>query len=233
MLTDVDALLDGISKFNLNYMPLPLAIVLFVIAFLVLALQFWSPSRYSKQVNIIVKVWIGFSFLLLVAFIMILARSFSNMDALLLRSAAVVYAVIGVLVLADIRQRKLDFTSERKGPSQWVGLAIAISGLLIYPLTQLLIGLRYPRIVLYGAESTSLIYLIPLFGMARPIKSKLFRAILALLSIEAIIMGILVVIFQIWFDAYIALAGVFGLVSLVLWIKTERKQAKMLEARSS
>jgi hypothetical protein len=233
MLTDVDALLDGISKFNLAYMPLPLAIVLLVIAFLVVALQLWSPNRYAKQVNVIVKAWMGFSFLLLVAFIMIVARSFSNADAALLKAASMVYAIIGVLVLADIWWKKLDFTSEHKGPRQWWGLAIALSGLLLYPLTQLLIGLRYPRIVLYGSESMSLIYLIPLFGMASPIKSKIFRVIVAYLSIEAIIFGISVAILQIWFDAYIALAGVFGLVSLVLWIKAERRQAKVLEAHPS
>jgi hypothetical protein len=233
MLTDVDALLDAISKFNLAYMPLPLAIVLLVIAFLVVALQFWSPSRYSKQVNIIVKAWMGLSFLLLVAFIMIVARSFSNTDAALLRAASIVYAVIGVFVLADIWWKRLDFTSEHKGPRQWLGLAIALSGLLLYPLTQLLTGLRYPRIVLYGSESMSLIYLIPLFGMARPIKSKIFRVIFAYLSLEAAIYGILAAVFQIWFDAYMALAGVFGIVSLVLWIKAERRQAKVLEAHPS
>lgn len=232
-ITDVDALLDAISEVNLDFIPLPWAIALHAIAFLVLMVMFFSPKRYAKQVNIFVKAWLGISLMMVVAFIVGVARAFTNMDATILRTAAVVYGAIGVSVLADIWRRNLDFTSERLGMRQWVGLAVALCGILLYSLTQLLMGLRYPRMVFYGAEVPTVIYLIALFGAAKPIKSKTFRVILTVLSVEAALIGIWALAAQVWFDAYMGLAGLFGLSSLWLWISAERRQIKAFTTHQS
>ncbi len=229
-ITDVDALLAAISEVNLDFIPLPVAISLHVIAFLVLMIMFFSPNHYAKQVNILVKAWLGISLMIVAVFILGVARAFSNMDVAILSSGAFIYGVIGVLVLVDIWRRNIHFTSERLGLRQWMGLAVALCGILLYSLTQLLMGLRYPRMVFYGAEVPTVIYLIALFGAARPIKSKIFRVILAVLSIEATLIGIWAVVAQVWFDAYMGLAGLFGLVSLGLWLTAERRQAKAFAA---
>ncbi|NIS79787.1 MAG: hypothetical protein GTO14_06175 [Anaerolineales bacterium] len=232
-ITDVDALLEAISQVNLDFIPLPLAIALHVVAFMVLMLLFFLPNRYAREVNALVKAWLAISLGMVTAFILGVARAFSGMDVAILSFGAVVYAGVAVLVLADIWRRNLDFTSERTGLRQWMGLAVALCGILLYSLTQLSMGLRYPRMVFYGAEVPTAIYLIALFGAARPIKSKLFRVILAILSVEATLIGIWAVAAQVWFDAYMGLAGLFGLASLASWIAAERKQAKASAAHMS
>lgn len=229
-ITDVEALLDAISEVNLDFIPLALAIALHVIAFLVLMIMFFSPNRYAKQVNIVVKAWLGISLMMVVAFIVGVARAFSSLDAAILYSGAFAYGALGVLVLADIWRRTLDFTWERPRLRHWIALAVALCAILLYSLTQLLMGLRYPRMVFYGAEVPTVAYLIALFGAAKPIKSRLFRVILAVLSVEATLIGIWAVAAQVWFDVYYGLAGLFGMATLGLWITAERREEKVLTA---
>jgi hypothetical protein len=221
-ITDVNALLDAIGQVNLDFFPLLVVITLHVIAFLVLMFMFFSPHRYTKQVNLVVKAWLGISLMILVAFIFAVAREFSGLGAAIFRSAGVVYAGIAILILADIWRRDLDFSLESRGLRQWVGLFVALCGILIYSIIQLLMGLRYPRMVFYGAEVPTVTYLIALFGAAKPITSKLYRVILALLSIEGTFIGIWAIASQVWFDAVYGLAGLFGLAALGLWITAER-----------
>jgi hypothetical protein len=229
-ITDAEALLDAIREVNLDYIPLPVAIALHGMALLVLMILFIPSIRTAKQANMVVKAWLGISLMMVTAFIVGVARQFSGLEATIFYSAAVVYALLGVLVFADIWRRTLDFTWEQPGRRQWVGLAVALCGILLYPLTQLLMDLSYPRMVLYGAEVPTITYLIALFGASRPIKSRLFRMILAVLSIEATLIGIWAVAAQVWFDAYYGLAGLFGLASLGLWITAERREDKALAA---
>lgn len=232
-ITDVNALLDAISQVNLDFFPLPVVITLHVIAFLVLMFMFFSPHRYTNRVNIVVKAWLGISILILVAFIFGVARAFSGIGAAIFQSAGVMYAVLGVLLLADIWRQNLDFSVEHRGIRQWIGLVVALFGILIYSLIQLLMGLRYPRMVFYGAEVPTVTYLIALFGAARSIKSKLYRVIFALLSIEGFSFGIWAIANQVWFDAVYGLAGLFGLAALGLWITAERSQTKEMAAHAS
>jgi hypothetical protein len=221
-ITDVNALLDAISQVNLDFFPLPLVFTLHLIAFLVLMFMFFSPQSFTKLVNVVVKVWLGISLLILVAFILAVARAFSGIGAAIFRSAGVVYAGIAILVLADIWRQNLDFSLESRGLRQWAGLVVALCGISIYLLIQLLLGLRYPRMVFYGAEVPTVTYLIALFGAARPITSKLYRLILALLSTEGFFIGIWAITSQVWFDAVYGLAGLFGLAVLGLWITADR-----------
>jgi hypothetical protein len=230
-ITNAETLLDAISAVNLDFIPLPAGIALHVLALLVLMIMFISPNRYAKQVNVVVKAWLGISLLMVTAFIVGVTREFSGLDAAIFLSAAVMYAALAALIIADIWRRALDFTWESPGLRQWVALAVALCGTLLYPLTQLLMGLRYPRMVLYGAEAPTVIYFIALFGAARPVKSKLFRVILAVLSIEATLIGLIwAVASQVWFDAYFGLAGLFGLAAIGSWILAERRELKVATA---
>jgi hypothetical protein len=214
---DLEILLDAVSDVNLALFSLPMVVLPHALAISVALLVFFSSRERQKWVNATTKAWLALSQFLLVVFILSVARVLSQSgvsSVAVLYVAAVPYGALGALFLVDIWRRRIDFLSDGPSVQRCMGLAVALGGVLLYPITQLLAGYRYPRIVVFGAEIPLVTYVIGLLIMALPRSSTLFKAFLALISVVGILAGGGGVLVGYWNDFYLALGGVLGLVIL-------------------
>lgn len=216
-MTDLETLLDAIRDVNLALVPLPMVVLLHALAVSVALLVFFSSREQRNWVNAVTKTWLALSLCLLTVFILSVARLLSQSSAssvAVLYVGAVPYGALGVLLFVDIWRRKIDFASDSHSVHRCIGLAVALGGVLLYPITQLLAGYRYPRMVVYGAEIPVATYVIGLLIMALPRANALFQAFLALISVVGILAGGGGVLIGYWNDFYFALGGLLGLVFL-------------------
>lgn len=214
---DLEILLDAIRDVNLALFPLLVVALLHALAISVALLVFFSSKERRTWVNAATKTWLALSLFLLVAFILNVAGVLSQGDdssVVVLYVGTVPYGALGVLLGVDIWRRRIDFVSDRRSVRRYVGLTVALGGVLLYPITQLLAGYRYPRMVVYGAEVPTVTYVIGLLIMALPRSSALFKAFLALICVVGILAGGGGVVIGYWNDLYFAVAGVLGLVFL-------------------
>jgi hypothetical protein len=212
---DLEVLLDAIRDVNLALFSLPMVVFLHALASLVALLVFFSSRERRTWVNAATKAWLALSLFLLVVFILNVAGILSQSDAshvAVLYVAAVPYGALGVLFFVDIWRRRIGFVSDRRSVQRCVGLTVALGGVLLYPITQLLAGYRYPRMVVYGAEVPTVTYVIGLLIMALPRSSALFKAFLALICVVGILAGGGGVVIGYWNDLYFAVGGMLGLV---------------------
>jgi hypothetical protein len=211
---DLEILLDAIRDVNLALLPLPVVALLHALAISIALLVFLSSRERRTWVNVATKAWLALSLFLLVMFILKVAGILSQADGAsvaILYVGAVPYGALGVLLGVDIWMRRIDFVSARRSVQRCIGLAVALGGVLLYPITQLLAGYRYPRMVVYGAEVPTVTYVIGLLIMALPRSSALFKAFLALICVVGILAGGGGVVIGYWNDLYFAVAGVLGL----------------------
>jgi hypothetical protein len=211
---DLELLLDAIRDANLALFSLPMVALLHALAISVVLLVFFSSGERRTWVNAATKTWLALSLFLLVVFILKVAGVLSQSDdssVAILYVAAVSYGALGALFGVDIWRRSIVFVSDRRSVQRCIGLAVALGGVLLYPITQLLAGYRYPRMVVYGAEVPTVTYVIGLLIMALPRSSALFKAFLALICVVGILGGGGGVVIGYWNDLYFAVAGVLGL----------------------
>jgi hypothetical protein len=214
---DLEILLDAIRDVNLALFSLPMITLLHTLAISVALLIFFSSREQRKWVNAATKTWLALSQFLLVAFILSVAHVLSQNDAssvAVLYVAAAPYGVLGVLFFVDVWRQRIDFLSDRRSVQRCMGLTVALGGVLLYPITQLLAGYRYPRMVVYGAEIPTVTYVIGLLIMALDRSSALFKAFLALICVVGILAGGGGVLIGYWNDLYLAVGGVLGLIFL-------------------
>ena len=213
-MTDLELLLDAIRDVNLALFPLPVVALLHALAISVALLVFFGSRERRTWVNAATKTWLALSLFLLVAFILCVAGVLSQSGAsyvAVLYVGAVPYGALGVLFFVDIWRRRIDFASGRRSVRRYIGLTVALGGVLLYPITQLLAGYRYPRLVVYGAEVPTVTYVIGLLIMALPRFAALCKAFLALICVVGILAGGGGVVIGYWNDLYFAVAGVLGL----------------------
>jgi hypothetical protein len=230
---DLEILLDAIRDVNLALFPLPVVALLHALAISIALLVFFSSKERRTWVNAATKTWLALSLFLLVAFILNVAGVLSQSDGAsvaILYVGAVPYGALGVLFFVDIWMRRIDFLADRRSVQRCIGLAVALGGVLLYPITQLLAGYRYPRMVVYGAEVPTVTYVIGLLIMALPRASALFKAFLALICVVGILAGGGGVVIGYWNDSYFAVAGVLGLFFLGKSF-VESRQEKSSSAR--
>jgi hypothetical protein len=230
---DLEILLDVIRDVNLALFPLLVVALLHALAISVVLLVLFSSGERRTWVNAATKTWLALSLFLLVVFILQVAGVLSQSDdssVAILCVAAVPYGALGALFGVDIWRRSIDFVSDRRSVQRCIGLAVALGGVLLYPITQLLAGYRYPRMVVYGAEVPTVTYVIGLLIMALPISSALFKALMALICVVGILAGSAGVLIGYWNDFYLALGGVLGLVFLSKSF-VDRRQERSSTAR--
>jgi hypothetical protein len=138
---------------------------------------------------------------------------------------AVPYAALGLVLLADTWLRRVHFATGTFSLRRSVGLAVALGGALLYPITQMAAGYRYPRMVVYGAEVPTITYVIGLLVMGLSGASAVFKVFLALLSVVGILAGGAAVAMGYWNDVYFAIAGAVGLVYLARDVRSRRGHA--------
>ncbi|MFW9995527.1 MAG: DUF6064 family protein [Candidatus Odinarchaeota archaeon] len=126
--------------------------------------------------------------------------------------------LVSLLILLDIYWNKtfFDFTladAEYKSV-KIAGFILMFTGIVIYPLVEILLGFTWPTMVFFGAECPTTIFLIGLLLSATPRTNKLF---ILILGINAIITGGSFATMGFPVDFQYAVAGIIGLITVVVY----------------
>ncbi len=90
------------------------------------------------------------------------------------------------------------------------------AGIFLYPILEIALGFTYPRMVFFGAECPTTISLIGLLIGSIP---KVNKPLFVLVSINAIATGGSVALSGATFDYMYALAGIFGVIMMIVYFK--------------
>ena len=90
------------------------------------------------------------------------------------------------------------------------------AGIFLYPILEIALGFTYPRMVFFGAECPTTISLIGLLIGSIP---KVNKPLFVLVSINAIATGGSVALGGATFDYIYALAGIFGVIMMIVYFK--------------
>ncbi len=222
----LDVLLDAVAYANQTLFPWPVPYVVHGLALVVALAVFFNRGR-RRWLGRLVKIWlaISFSFVSLVmrSVLAYLEANASQVNSTLFLMGSIAYGLIGLAFLVDVWLDKLEFAAASEQPSRlaWVGLLGALSITVFYPLTQLLGGQRYPRMVVYGEEIPVLAYAVYLLIMNVPNTSRLALGLLSTMALLSGASGSLGLGY--WSDLYGAFAGLLGLAVLGVWLRDVRK----------
>lgn len=221
----VNFLLDALQNINTWLFPMPVPVLLYGIASIIALVVFFFP-RQSKLLNALVKAWLGFGLFLVTVLMMNVALLLLEIPqmystAIPVFGGSVFYFFVGLLFFIDIPRDRINFTINSGQFNAWSfgALVISLSATLLYPIAQLLVGLTYPRIVVYGAEIPVISFTIAMLVAAMPQTSKW---LLGVLSIIGILAGLPVVISGFMPDAVYCEAGFMGLVALWIVFRNQR-----------
>ncbi len=90
------------------------------------------------------------------------------------------------------------------------------AGIFLYPVLEIALGFTYPRMVFFGAECPTTISLIGLLIGSIP---KVNKPLFVLISINAVATGGSVALSGATFDYMYALAGIFGIIMMIVYFK--------------
>jgi len=105
--------------------------------------------------------------------------------------------------------------SENNG-LKYISWFFIFAGIFLYPLVEITTGFTFPKMVFFGAECPTTITLIGVFIGSIP---KVNKPLFILISLNAIFTGISVAIYGATFDYLYALAGVFGILLMIIYFK--------------
>ena len=138
--------------------------------------------------------------------------------------------MVSVLLLLDIYWNKTIFTIKIRTLEyrivRMLGYGLMVTGMLLYPLVEISLGMIWPNMVLFGAECPTTIFLIGLLISATPQTNKLFIAILA---VNAIYTGGSFALMGFPVDFLYAFSGIIGLIVII----TYWKQIKFLPLKTN
>jgi hypothetical protein len=99
---------------------------------------------------------------------------------------------------------------------RYTSLIFIFGGIFLYPLIEIATGFIFPRMVFFGAECPTTISLIGIFIGSIP---RVNKFLFILVSMNAIFTGISVAIYGAVFDYLYALAGLFGILFMIIYFK--------------
>ena len=105
--------------------------------------------------------------------------------------------------------------NEKKG-LKYISLFFIFSGIFLYPLIEIALGFTFPRMVFFGAECPTTISLIGIFIGSIP---RVNKPLFILISINAIFTGLSVAVYGAAFDYFYALAGIIGVLLMIIYFK--------------
>ncbi len=207
----VAAILVGIVKLNTLMGPLaviiPVAFVIVVIGLLIYCYK--VPGRKSSSALMaslaVVYVYSGGT----------IYSGSADMGATAL-SGAVALWIVALLLALDA----IFHWTEVRWPEQLdlkvLSISFMVAGIFLYPLLEMALGFTWPRMVLFGAECPTTIFLIGLFIGSIPRVNKL---LFVFVSLNAIATGLSVALNGAPFDFLYAAAGITGIIMITRYFK--------------
>lgn len=210
----VEQLLQMIAQFNESFFPFSILIPL-IFAVLTLSLLYYCYKTPGEKSSNYLKIEIASVYI------------YSGLTILLgIDTLGSIFGLIGILgmwlisflLFLDIYWKKtiFEFSFDSFRDAKVLGICLMITGMLVYPLLELILGYVWPGMVLFTAECPTTIFLIGLFLLATPRTNKL---LLGLISLNAIYTGGSVALSGFPVDFLYAASGIIGLVMLIRYWK--------------
>jgi len=206
---DVSAILEGISDLN-TAMGIWAVIVPVFFAAAVMILLFYAYKKPGRKTS---------AYLMLAMAVVYLFSGwtiFSGKDqmgfAAALSGSAALW-LVSVLLILDGLLYWTHVEMPEKTTLKIISFIFMFSGIFIYPLLEILLGFKWPGMVLFGAECPTTIFLIGLFTGCVP---KVNKILFLLISVNAVATGFSVAINGAAFDFLYAAAGITGLAVIIM-----------------
>jgi len=137
------------------------------------------------------------------------------------KQAAIVGSIalwsMSVLLIADIIFGWTFIKLSENKTLKIISWILIFSGIFLYPLLEIVLGFTYPRMVFFGAECPTTITLIGLMIGSIP---KVNKPLFIIISINAVFTGTSVALNGATFDYMYALAGIIGIVVIIIFFKS-------------
>lgn len=209
----VDAILKSVVILNqsLGIWAVMIPIALAVIVLVLLINAYRQPGRQSTRWVLAslagVYVYSGFTILLGSA---AMGGSFAMIGAVALWLVALLLVLDVIVGWTEVRMsQRLDI--------RIASITLMVSGIVLYPILEMLLGFRWPRMVLFGAECPTTIFLIGLLIGCIP---KVNKLLYVLVSLNAMATGFSVATHGAPFDFMYAAAGLTGAVMMLIYAKS-------------
>lgn len=208
----VDAMLKAIVALNQSLgiwaVLIPIALVAVLLALLIHAYR--KPGRQSTR-------WVlaDLAGVYVYSGIMILLGSHA-MGGLFALSGAVALWLVALLLILDVVWGWTEVRLSQRLDIRIVSIVLMVSGVVLYPILEMLFGFTWPRMVLFGAECPTSIFLIGLLVGCIP---KVNTVLYILVSLNAMLMGFSVATHGAPFDFMYAAAGLTGAVMMIIYGK--------------
>ena len=151
------------------------------------------------------------------------------MGASLAIAGAVALWLIALLLFLDARFFWTEVRTPNNPDLKVISLLLMVTGIFLYPLVEIALGFIMPRMVLFGAECPTTIFLIGLLIGAIP---KTNKPLLVIASINALIVGFSIATHGAPFDYLYGLAGLLGVLMTIKYYRDifERKASPSQES---
>jgi hypothetical protein len=205
----VEAILKAITDLNLSMgiwaVVIPAVFALTVVLLLLNAYR--NPGRRSSRALLgslaVIYLYSGFTILM----------GADRMGSTMALIGASMLWMVGALLLIDIICHWTVIRYPKKRDLKIVSLLLMTSGIFLYPVLEMILGFTWPRMVLFGAECPTTIFLIGLLVGSIP---HVNRPLLVIASLNAMITGFSVAMNGASFDYLYACAGVLGTIIMVM-----------------
>ena len=205
---DGENILQGIIDLNTKMGALaiiiPLVFVVLVISLLLYCYR--KPGKKSSRALIgilaVVYVYAGFTIL---AGISVMGAAKAWMGAIGLWTVALFLVLDAIFYWTYVRiPKRLDL--------KVISITLMAAGIFIYPLLEIALGFTWPRMVLFGAECPTTIFLIGLLIGSIP---RVNKPLIVIASLNALAVGLSVALNGAPFDFLYAAAGVIGILMII------------------
>ena len=205
---DVERTLQGISDLNTEMgawaIIIPLVFVVLVISLLLYC--YWKPGKKSSRALIgslaVIYVYSGFTIL----------SGINEMGAASAWVGAVALWAVAFFLVLDMIFYWTEIRLPERLDLKVISITLMATGIFIYPLLEIALGFTWPRMVLFGAECPTTIFLIGLFIGSIP---KVNKPLIVIASLNALAVGLSFALNGAPFDFLYAAAGVIGILMII------------------
>ena len=205
---DVEGMLQAIVKLNTIMGPFAVIIPAFfaIVVILLLLHCYKNPGRKSSTALIgslaVIYVFSGWT----------IFTGKNEMGTAVALIGAIALWLVALLLIIDIIFHWTEVRWPERLDLKVLSISFMVAGIFLYPLFEMGLGFTWPRMVLFGAECPTTIFLIGLFIGSIP---KVNKPLFVIVSLNAIATGGSVAMNGAPFDYLYAIAGVAGITMII------------------
>jgi len=208
----VNQILKGIGWLN-EKMGIWAIIIPIVFAITVIYLLYRAYKKPSKKRNI--NVLVAFALIYIFSgYTIFVGKDFMGANTAIV--GAIGLWAVSVFLILDIIFGWTSIQVPQKKYVKILSWSLIFAGIFFYPILELILGFHYPNMVFFGAECPTTIALIGVLIGAIP---KTNKPLIVIVSINALFTGGSVAINGAPFDFLYALAGIIGIIMIVINFK--------------